>query len=44
MKKSKLSKAKQQRDKVKAQNDKEKYLEQQVSDELMRRGKAHEEQ
>ena len=34
----------QQRDEEKSQNDKAKELENQVSKELMKRGKAHEEQ
>ena len=42
-KKSKLSKAKQQRDEAKAKNRKAKKLEQQVSAQLEKRGKAHEE-
>ena len=44
MKKSKLSQAKQQRDVAKAKNDQAKELESQVSGELKKRGKNHEEQ
>lgn len=44
IKKGKLSQAKQQRDKAKSKNDQAKELEQQVSGELKKRGKEHEEQ
>ena len=43
-KKSKLEIAKIERDKAKKQNNQAKELENQVSDELMRRGKTYEEQ
>ena len=44
IKKSKLSQAKQQRDKAKEKNEQSKKLEEQVSGELKKRGKKHEEQ
>ena len=42
--KIKIQQAKQQRDEAKIKNDKAKELEQQVSEELKKRGKNHEEQ
>ena len=44
MKKGRISQAKQQRDEAKAKNDQAKELEGQVSEELKKRGKNHEEQ
>ena len=44
IKKSKLSDAKQQRDEAKAKNNQAKELEGQVSEQLKKRGKNHEEQ